>query len=103
MAFPVRTSAVVTEQEPTMPSHANQYIREVLHSTEAPSEIPVRYFYTSPLAIDDPLSPIPPPVTGAAAAAKKQLPRPFSLYDNNAVNTAWLELRRKILQHNEEL
>lgn len=86
-----------------MSSHANQYIREVLHSTEAPSEIPVRYFYTSPLAIDDPLSPIPPPVTGAAAAAKKQLPRPFSLYDNNAVNTAWLELRKKILQHNEEL
>lgn len=93
----------MSEREPTMSSHANQYIREVLHSTETPSEIPVRYFYTSPLAIDDPLSPIPPPVTGAAAAAKKQLPRPFSLYDNNAVNTAWLELRKKILRHNEEL
>jgi hypothetical protein len=93
----------MSEREPTMSSHANQYIREVLHSTEAPSEILVRYFYTSPLAIDDPLSPIPPPVTGAAAAAKKQLPRPFSLYDNNAVNTAWLDLRKKILQHNERL
>ena len=91
------------DREPTMSSHANQYIRQVLHSTEAPTEIPVRYFYTSPLAIDDPLSPIPPPVTGAAAAAKKQLPRPFSQYDNNAVNTSWLKLRKKILQHNEEL
>ena len=86
-----------------MSSHANQYIREVLHSTEAPTKIPVRYFYTSPLAIDDPLSPIPPPATGAAAAAKKQLPRPFSEYDNDAVNTSWLELRKKILRHNEEL
>ncbi|KAF1930678.1 uncharacterized protein M421DRAFT_418156 [Didymella exigua CBS 183.55] len=90
-------------REPAVSSHANQYIRAVLHPTEAPTEISVRYFYTSPLAIDDPLSPIPPPVTGAAAAAKKQLPRPFSLYDNNAVNTAWLGLRKKILQHNEEL
>ncbi|KAF3042263.1 hypothetical protein E8E11_005519 [Didymella keratinophila] len=93
----------MSEREPAMSSHANQYIREILHSTEAPSEIPVRYFYTSPLAIDDPLSPVPPPVTGAAAAAKKQLPRSFSPYDNNAVNTAWLDLRKKILQHNEKL
>jgi hypothetical protein len=93
----------MSEREPARSSHATQYIREVLHSTEAPTEIAVRYFYTSPLAIDDPLSPVPPPATGAAAAAKKQLPRPFSLYDNNAVNTAWLELRKKILQHNEEL
>jgi hypothetical protein len=92
----------MSNREPSMSSHANQYIREVLHSTEAPSEIPVRYFYTSPLAIDDPLSPIPPPATGAAAA-KKQLPRPFSAYDNDAINNSWLELRKKILQYNEEL
>ena len=85
-----------------MSSHTNQYIREVLHSTEAPAEIPVRYFYTSPLAIDDPLSPVPPPPTGTAAAKKHQ-PRPFSVYDNNAVNKAWLGLRKKILLHNEEL
>lgn len=85
-----------------MSSHTNQYIREVLHSTEAPAEIPVRYFYTSPLAIDDPLSPVPPPPTGTTAAKKHQ-PRPFSAYDNNAVNKAWLGLRKKILVHNEEL
>lgn len=88
--------------EPTLSSHANQYIREIVHSQEAPPEIPVRYFYTSPLAIDDPLSPIPPPVTGSAAG-KKQPPRPFSAYDNDAINEAWLELRKKILKHNEEL
>jgi len=92
----------MANNEPTLSSHANQYIREVLHNTEAPPEIDVRYFYTSPLAIDDPLSPIPPPVTGSAAG-RKQPPRPFSTYDNDAINETWLELRKKILKHNEEL
>jgi len=92
----------MANNEPTLSAHANQYIREVLHTTEAPPEIHVRYFYTSPLAIDDPLSPIPPPVTGSAAG-KKQPPRPFSEYDNDAINESWLELRKKILKHNEEL
>ncbi|KAF1956312.1 DDHD domain-containing protein [Byssothecium circinans] len=85
-----------------MSSHANQYIREILHSAEAPSTINARYFYTSPLAIDDPLSPLPPPVTGSSTA-RRQPPRPFSEYDNDAINTTWLELRKKILKHNEEL
>lgn len=88
--------------EPTLSSQANQYIREVLHSTEAPPTILVRYFYTSPLAIDDPLSPLPPPPTGAATS-KRQPPRPFSEYDNDAINDSWLDLRRKILKHHEEL
>tara|TARA_R110002003_G_scaffold702_18_gene21261 strand:- start:6209 stop:8005 length:1797 start_codon:yes stop_codon:yes gene_type:complete len=92
----------MADNEPTLSAHANQYIREVLHTTEAPPEIDVRYFYTSPLAIDDPLSPIPPPVTGSAAG-KKQPPRPFSAYDNDTINEAWLDLRKKILKHNEEL
>ncbi|KAJ4367399.1 hypothetical protein N0V83_006981 [Neocucurbitaria cava] len=88
--------------EPNASSHANQYIREVLHSTEAPPTIPVRYFYTSPLAIDDPLSPLPPPPTGTTSG-KRQPPRPFSEYDNDAIQESWLELRKKILKHNEEL
>jgi hypothetical protein len=92
----------MASNQPTLSAHANQYIREVLHTTEAPPEIGVRYFYTSPLAIDDPLSPIPPPVTGSAAG-KKQPPRPFSEYDNDAINESWLALRKKILKHNEEL
>ncbi|KAF1911810.1 DDHD domain-containing protein [Ampelomyces quisqualis] len=87
---------------PTLASHANQYIREVLHPAEAPPAIHVRYFYTSPLAIDDPLSPVPPPVTGSAAG-KKQPPRPFSGYDNDAIDESWLGLRKKILKHNEQL
>lgn len=85
-----------------MAANTNRYIREVLHSAEAPSPIPVCYFYTSPLAIDDPLSPLPPPAT-AASSARRHLPRPFSEYDNEAINKTWLELRKKILRHNEEL
>lgn len=85
-----------------MSSSANQYIREVLHASEAPPAISVRYFYTSPLAIDDPLSPLPPPTTGSSTT-RKQPPRPFSEYDNDAINETWLDLRKKILKHNEEL
>ncbi|PSN73278.1 hypothetical protein BS50DRAFT_568857 [Corynespora cassiicola Philippines] len=93
--------AASASDEPAMSSHANQYIREVLHSAEAPPAIPIRYFYTSPLAIDDPLSPLPPPLTGANT--RRQPPRPFSEYDNEAINSTWLDLRKKILKHNEEL
>lgn len=85
-----------------MSVHANQYIREVLHSAEAPPPITVRYFYSSPLVIDDPLSPLPPPLTGATSA-RRQPPRPFSEYDNEAINDTWLDLREKILKHSEEL
>jgi hypothetical protein len=92
----------MANNEPTLSAHANQYIREVLHSTEAPPEINVRYFYTSPTAIDDPLSPVPPPVTGSAAG-RKQPPRPFSEYDNDAINRCWSELRKEILKHHEQL
>ncbi|KAF2706709.1 hypothetical protein K504DRAFT_459118 [Pleomassaria siparia CBS 279.74] len=90
------------DEEPSTATHANQYIREVLHFAEAPPPINVRYFYSSPLAIDDPLSPLPPPLTGATST-RRQPPRPFSEYDNKAVNDTWLGLRKKILKHNEDL
>lgn len=85
-----------------MATSADRYIREVLHSVEAPPAIPVRYFYTSPVAIDDPLSPLPPPATGASSA-RRHPPRPFSEYDNEAIEKSWLDLRKKILKHNEEV
>src|SRR5437016_5644352 len=85
----------------SMSGHANGYIREVLHAPEAPPPVPVRYFYTSPLAIDDPLSALPPPLT-ASSVSRKHPPQPFSIYDNDALNSTWLDLRRKILKYNEE-
>lgn len=91
-----------TPTDRPMASHANQYIREILHTAEAPPPITVRYFYSSPLAIDDPLSPLPPPA-GQSSAARRHPARPFSAFDNEAINTTWLDLRKKILKHNEEL
>lgn len=82
-------------------SSTNQYIRQVLHHSEPPPPVKARFFYTSPLAIDDPLSPLPPPATSAGITIK-QPPRPFSEYDNTALDKAWNELRHKILKYNEE-
>lgn len=82
-------------------NQTNQYIRQVLHQQESPPPITPRFFYSSPVAIDDPLSPLPTPATSETATSKEP-PRPFSEYDNRALDKAWLELRRKILQYNEE-
>lgn len=49
-----------------------------------------QFFYSSPLPIDDPLTPVPPP-SGDVRTAKHP-PRPFSTYDNNALEEAWLGL-----------
>lgn len=83
------------------PSAANQYIRQVIHHNEAPPPVTARFFYTSTLAIDDPLSPLPPPII-TGSAPNRQPPHPFSEYDNDALDKAWHGLRREILQYHEE-
>lgn len=84
-----------------MSSAMNQYIRQVLHHHEAPPAAKARFFYTSTLPIDDPLSPLPPPATTGSAPTKLP-PRPFSEYDNDALDEAWHELRSKIWKYQEE-
>lgn len=84
-----------------MATQTEQYNRNTLQSAVPPA-IPVRYFYTSPLAIDDPLSPLPPPTT-AATAARRHPARPFSEFDNAAINKAWIKVRKRIFQYNEEM
>lgn len=49
-----------------------------------------QFFYSSPLPIDDPLIPIPT-LSGDLKSAKHP-PRPFSPYDNNTLEEAWLSL-----------
>ncbi|GAB7346899.1 hypothetical protein MBLNU459_g1973t1 [Dothideomycetes sp. NU459] len=83
-----------------MASSTNQYIRQVLHHQESPPAVQARFFYTSPLAIDDPLSPLPPPAVAGATVSRA--PHPFSEYDNTALDKAWHELKGKILKYNEE-
>ncbi|KAH8601294.1 DDHD domain-containing protein [Bisporella sp. PMI_857] len=46
-----------------------------------------QFFYTSPLPIDDPLSAVPP---ASSSETTKHPPRPFSAFDNNALEEAWL-------------
>ncbi|QIW99694.1 hypothetical protein AMS68_005212 [Peltaster fructicola] len=77
----------------------NEYIRQVLHHTVPPPTIETRFFYTSAIPIDDPLSALPPSGAGGAA---RQAPKPFSEYDNSALDKAWHALRSKILKYHEE-
>ncbi|KAI4148019.1 MAG: hypothetical protein L6R39_002918 [Caloplaca ligustica] len=60
-------------------------------STDAPL-IRAHFFYSSPLPIDDPLSPIPPPSSKPATASRVP-PRPFSVADNKALEEAWQHLQ----------
>ena len=83
-----------------MSSGTSEYIRQVLYHTEPPPRVEARFFYTSPVPIDDPLSPLPPPATGNVSS--RHPPKAFSEYDNTALDKAWHELRRKILVYNEE-
>jgi hypothetical protein len=50
-----------------------------------------QFFYSSPLPIDDPLTAVPTPSVSESRATK-HTPRPFSAYDNNALEEAWLGL-----------
>ena len=83
-----------------MSASTDQYIRRALHQTPSPPPAKARFFYTSPIPIDDPLSPVPPSSTGRPWS--KQAPKAFSQYDNAALDRVWHELRRKILKYNEE-
>jgi len=64
------------------------------HDEEHAPHVQIRYFYTSPLAIDDPLSAVPPP-TLSTSTPLRHAPRPFSKYDNDLLNQAWDKVRRK--------
>lgn len=82
-----------------MAAQLNKFRRAVQQSDDRPPPIDARFFFTSPYAIDDPLSPLPPPLT-AASPAFRQEPRPFSVYDNTALEEAWTKLRKEIQKVN---
>lgn len=79
----------------------NQYTRQILHHIEPPPPVNARFFYTSPVPIDDPLSPLPPPANATNVPVRLP-PKPFSQHDNAALEKAWLELRKKILKYQEQ-
>ncbi|KAI9866851.1 MAG: S23-interacting protein [Trichoglossum hirsutum] len=63
-------------------------------SSLTPPAVRAQSFYTSYLSIDDPISPIPPPV-GSSTNVSKLPPRPFSAHDSAALEEAWLGLTKK--------
>src|SRR5271168_4640172 len=60
-------------------------------SDEDVPALKAQFFYSSPLPIDDPLTAVPTP-SGLESMFTKYAPRPFSAYDNNALEEAWLGL-----------
>jgi len=56
--------------------------------------IKAQFFYSSPLPIDDPLSAVPA-TSGSDVQSTKHPLRPFSAYDNNLLEEAWLGLASK--------
>ncbi|KAI9886154.1 MAG: hypothetical protein M1823_002057 [Watsoniomyces obsoletus] len=63
-------------------------------SPDAPPPMRAQFFYQSSLAIDDPLSPIPPP-TGTTSTVIKYPLRPFAVRDNAALEEVWQGLNEK--------
>lgn len=83
-----------------MSSRRHHFARES-NGINKPPDVRVRYFYASPLPIDDPLSPVPPPTTSSSAPSKLP-PTPFSEYDSTQLDQAWNDLRQKILKYRED-
>ncbi|KAA8908986.1 DDHD domain protein [Sphaerosporella brunnea] len=61
------------------------------HIPAPPPPLHAYWFYTSSLALDDPLSPLPT----TAAQNTKQPPRPFAKYDSTALEAAYQDLLRE--------
>lgn len=59
-----------------------------------------QFFYASQIGIDDPLSAVPIP--GAKSKTTDHLPRPFSAYDNSALEEAWMSFSRAGKRHKKK-
>lgn len=70
---------------------SNAFNRRASEASVDPPKISAQFFYCSALPIDDPLSPVPPP--SPASKSSRVPPRPFSVQDNIALETAWLKLQ----------
>lgn len=71
------------------PSHSS-HVAKINKDDDLP-ELKAHFFYTSPLSIDDPLSAVPSPAAFDNKTTRHP-PRPFSPYDNIALEKAWLSL-----------
>ncbi|KAL8928097.1 MAG: hypothetical protein Q9172_001084 [Xanthocarpia lactea] len=73
---------------------SNLFTRRASTASFDPPLLRAQFFYSSPLPIDDPLSPVPPPSNKSAAS--RVPPRPFSVADNKALDEAWQQLNKDV-------
>lgn len=73
----------------SLQANSNTFTRRASQVSEDPPKIRAHFFYSSALPIDDPLSPVPPPSSSPSTGPSKVPPRPFSIYDNTALEEAW--------------
>lgn len=73
---------------------SNEFTRRASGMSDEAPKIKAHFFYSSALPIDDPLSPVPTPSTSyQLGTSKLHPPRPFSAYDNAALEEAWQGLQ----------
>lgn len=72
---------------------SHQSLRPSEPSTDPP-KIRAQFFYSSALPIDDPLSRVPPPTSNTTTTAAQVPPRPFSVFDNTALEDAWQTIHK---------
>ena len=71
---------------------SNTFTRRASSIAIESPKITAQFFYCSALAIDDPLAAVPIPSSSSATKPSRVPPRPFSVYDNLALEQAWLKL-----------
>lgn len=71
----------------------HQSLRPSEPSTDPP-KIRAQFFYSSALPIDDPLSRVPPPPSNSTTTPARIPPRPFSVFDNTALEDTWQTIQK---------
>lgn len=79
-------------------AESNQLTRRASEVSMDPPKVRAQFFYSSPLPIDDPLTPVPPPSGSSATGSLKVPSRPFSVCDNIALEEAWQIIQRSRLK-----
>ena len=76
----------------SLQTDSNLFMRRASVALYDPPKVRAQFFYNSALPIDDPLSPIPLPSSNSTGPSKFP-PRPFSVFDNTALEETWQSLQ----------
>lgn len=76
----------------SLQTDSNIFMRRASVASYDPPKVRAQFFYNSALPIDDPLSPVPLPSSNSIGPSKFP-PRPFSVFDNTALEETWQSLQ----------